>query len=176
MLTSLLLAALLTPSTLAQAQTMPVQPAPAASSSGVLLNNGPCLDSPRGVPQVLAPPIVRATQIVRIDRVVSTATMTAGETIGFVYTLEDGSTWLGQRTSQYVSPAQATQINQVLASTHAADTSIKAFPPATRLGVATKFQQYFKVSIPPDAAAAIKVEIDPCVAWPSGLALPDPSM
>jgi hypothetical protein len=176
MLTSLLLAALLTPSTLAQVQTTPVQPPPVAVAPVVLLNNGPCLDSPRSVPQVLAPPVVRATQIVRIDKVVSTATMTQGETIGFLYTLQDGSTWLGQRTSDYVSSAQATQINQVLASTHSSDTAIKAFPPATRLGIATKFQQYFKVSIPPDAAGALKIEIDPCVAWPSGLALPDPSM
>jgi hypothetical protein len=142
----------------------------------VVLNNGPCLDSPRGVPMVLQDPVVRATQIVRIDKVVSTATMTQGEVIGFVYTLEDGTTWLGQRTPQYMSPAQASQINQVLASTHASGTNVTQFPAQTRLGVKTKFLQYFRVQIPPNAQDALHIRVDQCVAWPSSMTLPDPAM
>lgn len=140
------------------------------------LNNGPCLDSPRSVPQSLQPPAVRATQIVRIDKVVSTTTMTAGETIGFLYTLEDGSTWLGQRTAQYISPAGAQQINQLLASTHLPSSSVTEFPPQTKLGVKTNYLQYFQVKVPAGAAEAVSVRIDPCVAWPSTRPLPDPSV
>ena len=43
-------------------------------------------------------PVSRAMQLVGIDAVVSTATMTANQTIGFLYTTGDGGTWLGERT------------------------------------------------------------------------------
>lgn len=140
------------------------------------LNNGACLDSPRSVPQSLQPPAIRATQVVKIDKVVSTQTMTAGETIGFLYTLEDGSTWLGQRTAQYISPAGAQQINQVLASTHLPTSTVMAFPPQTKLGVKTNYLQYFQIKLPAEALAALGVRIDSCVAWPSTRTLPDPSV
>jgi len=141
-----------------------------------ILNNGPCLDSPRSVPQSLQPPAVRATQIVRIDKVVSTTTMTAGETIGFLYTLEDGSTWLGQRTTPFISPAGAQQINQLLASTHMPTSTVTEFPPQTKLGVKTNYLQYFQIKLPAGAADALSVRIDPCVGWPSTRPLPDPSV
>lgn len=172
MLTTLLLAAMMGNVTVAQT-TVPAQPVVVPVAA---LNNGPCLDSDRAVPQVLAPPVVQARQVVRIDKVVSTSTMLNGNVIGFLYTLQDGTTWLGQRSAQYMSPAQASQINQVLASTHSADSSVTAFPPQTRLGVATKFQQFFKVQIPPAAMPALNIRIDACVAWPAGMTLPDPSM
>lgn len=162
--TLMLVAALSSPATSAQ-----VSPAD-------ILNNGPCLDSPRSVPQSLQPPAVRATQIVRIDKVVSTTTMTAGETIGFLYTLEDGSTWLGQRTTPYISPAGAQQINQVLASTHMPTSTVTEFPPQTRLGVKTNYLQYFQIKLPAGAADALSVRIDPCVGWPSTRPLPDPTV
>ena len=172
MLTTLLLAAMMNATTVAQTAV----PAPPVTASAAMLNNGPCLDSDRAVPQVLAPPVVRARQVVRIDKVVSTATMIDGNVIGFLYTLQDGTTWLGQRSTQYMSPAQANQINQVLSSTHTPDSSVTAFPPQTRLGVATKFLQFFKVQIPPAALTALNIRVDPCVAWPAGMTLPDPSM
>ncbi len=172
MLTTLLLAAMMNATTVAQTAI----PVSSVGASAAMLNNGPCLDSDRAVPQVLAPPVVRARQVVRIDKVVSTATMIDGNVIGFLYTLQDGTAWLGQRSAQYMSPAQASQINQVLASTHTADSTVTAFPPQTRLGVATKFQQFFKVQIPLAATAALNIRIDPCIAWPAGMALPNPSM
>lgn len=141
----------------------------------VVLNNGACMDSPRSVPQALQPPAVRSMQIVKIDRVTSTATMTRDETLGFVYTLQDGTTWLGQRTADFMSGADARAINQVLASTHMPDQPIAAFPPRTKLGVGTKYQQYFKVKIPPESLDGLKIKLDPCVAWPTGGALPDPT-
>jgi hypothetical protein len=140
------------------------------------LNNGPCLDSPRSVPQSLQPPAVHATQIVRIDKIVSTMTMTGGETIGFLYTLEDGSTWLGQRTTQYISPSGASQVNQLLASTHLPSSTVTAFPPQTRLGVKTNYLQYFQIKLPMQALDPLSVRLDPCVAWPSTRPLPDPSL
>ena len=150
--------------------------APAAMVAPDVLNNGPCLDSTRSVPQSLQPPAVRATQIVRIDKVVSTSTMTAGETIGFLYTLEDGSTWLGQRTTPYLSPSGAQQINQLLASTHLPTSTVSAFPPQTKLGVKTNYLQYFQIKLPAGAADALSVRMDPCVAWPSTRPLPDPGV
>lgn len=141
-----------------------------------VLNNGPCLDSPRSVPQSLQPPAVRATQIVRIDKVVSTSTMTAGETIGFLYTLENGTTWLGQRTAPYVSPAGAQQINQVLASTHLPTSNITEFPPQTKLGIKTNYLQYFEIKLPSEALAPLNIRLDACVAWPTTRPLPDPSV
>jgi len=141
-----------------------------------VLNNGPCLDSTRSVPQSLQPPAVRATQVVRVDKVVSTSTMTFGETIGFLYTLEDGTTWLGQRTMQYVSPAGAQQINQVLASTHLPTSTVTAVPPQTKLGVKTNYLQYFQIKLPAEAQTALAIRVDPCVAWPSTRPLPDPSI
>jgi hypothetical protein len=163
--TLVLAAALSTPATVAQVS-------PAAD----ILNNGPCLDSPRSVPQSLQPPAVRATQVVKIDRIVSTSTMTSGETIGFLYTLEDGSTWLGQRTAQYISPAGAQQINQLLASTHMPTSNVTEFPPQTKLGVKTNYLQYFQIKVPAGAADALAVRVDPCVAWPSTRPLPDPGV
>jgi hypothetical protein len=145
-------------------------------ASAIVLNTGPCLDSPRSVPQVLQAPAVTARQLVRIDKVVSTATMTENEVIGFLYTQQDGTLWLGQRSAQYMSPAQAAQINQVLASTHMPSETATAFPPQTRLGVKTNFQQFFRVQVPATSLAALQIRIDPCVAWPTGRQLPDPSL
>ncbi|MDQ2992698.1 MAG: hypothetical protein M3R30_07775 [Candidatus Eremiobacteraeota bacterium] len=157
----------------ATALTTTVAQAPAAP---YVLNNGPCLDSPRSVPQSLQAPAVRATQIVKIDMVVSTSTMTVGETIGFLYTLEDGTTWLGQRTVQYVSPAGAQQINQLLASTHLPSSTVTSFPPQTRLGVKTNYLQYFQIKLPAQALDPLGIHLTPCVAWPSTRPLPDPTV
>jgi hypothetical protein len=169
MLTTLLLAALLQPTVVAQVP-------PAGSTGPAVFNQGACLDSERAVPQVLQPPVIRSLQVVRIDKVVSTTTMTSGEVIGFLYTTQDNSTWLGQRSTQYLSPAQAAQINQVLAATHAPGTTTTEFPPQSRYGVSTKYQQFFKVQIPPNSMAPLRIELQPCVVWPSGQQLPDPSM
>jgi len=151
-------------------------PAPAAPAGDETLNNGACLDSPRAVPLVLQPPAVRSMQIVRIDKVISTSSMLPNEVIGFLYTLQDGSSWLGQRSADYMSAADARQINQVLASTHQPNQNVASFPPAMKYGVATKYQQFFKVSIPPAAYDGLQIQVAPCVAWPSGRSLPDPKM
>ena len=134
------------------------------------------MDSPRAVPLVLQPPAVRTQQILRIDKVVSTQSNLQNEVIGFLYTLQDGSTWLGQRTPDYMSAADARAINVVLAATHLPDHPISAFPPTMRYGVATKYQQYFRVQLPADSLAGLHVRLEPCVAWPPGRELPDPQM
>lgn len=162
--------------TLAQATAPLAASAPTTAPAAAPLTNGACLDAPRPVPFVLQPPVDRAMQIVGIDEVVSTATMTPGEIIGFLYTLEDGSTWLGQRTADYVSPASAAAINQVLASTHLPGEKVAQFPPQTRYGVATKYTQFFQVRIPPNALSVLKIQLTPCVVWPAGRPLPDPVM
>lgn len=149
------------------------QPPP---SSAQPLENGACLDSVRAVPKVLQSPISRAMQIVRIDQVVSTATMMPGEIIGFLYTTQDGSTWLGQRAAEYQSAADATAINQVLAATHVAGYNVTGFPPTSVYGVPTKHPQVFRVSLPPDAFRPLRFALVPCVIWPSSRPLPDPTM
>ncbi len=151
----------------------PAVPATEASSP-VILDNGACLDSTGVVPHVLQPPVVQAMQIVRIDEVVSTATMTAGQIIGYLYTLADGSTWLGQRRQEYMSAADAAAINTVLASTHLPGEQVNAFPPVRKYGVETNYRRYFRVKIPPDALQALKIRLVPCVQWPSAAVLPDP--
>jgi hypothetical protein len=151
-------------------------PPPPAAASAVPLEEGPCLDSSRSVPRVIAAPLSRGMQIVRIDQVVSTATMMPGQVIGFLYTTQDGSTWLGERTAQYTSPAAATAINQVLSSTHNPMQSVKAFPPQSHYGVPTKSPQLFRVSIPQGAWGPLRITLAPCVTWPAGRALPDPMM
>lgn len=140
------------------------------------LESGECLDSPRAVPQVLQKPISRGMQVVRIDQVVSTATMTQGEVIGFVYATQDGRTWLGERTANFTSPANASAINQILASTRVPGVKDTQFPPETRYGVPTNYTEYFHVSIPPDAMGPLRFQLVPCVLWPSGRPLPDPSL
>lgn len=102
--------------------------------------------------------------------------MMPGEVIGFLYTLRDGSTWLGQRTESYMSAAAAEQVNEVLASTHGPGVSATKFPPQTEHGVATKYQQFFKVQIVPAALTTLRIELEPCVVWPAGRPLPDPEM
>jgi hypothetical protein len=175
----MLAAALLSIALLAQGSpvdvttTAPVQP---AAQPQPPLDSGACLDAPRPVPRVLQPPIERGMQIVRIDKVESTATMMPAELIGFLYTLEDGTTWLGQRTSDYMSPAAARAINRVLASTHLPGENVTRFPPQTRYGVATRYQQFFKVQIPAAALGPLRIRLEPCVVWPAGRPLPDPSM
>ncbi|MGA8532592.1 MAG: hypothetical protein WB615_00625 [Candidatus Tumulicola sp.] len=162
------------------AQVQPVETAmpmtPVVPAMQQPLETGPCLDSPRPVPRVIQPPIVRAMQIVRIDRVESTATFMPGETIGFLYTLTDGSTWLGQRTPPYMAAAGAAAMNRLLASTHMPGDNVSEFPPQMKHGVATKYQQFFRVQIPPSAMGALRVQTAPCVAWPAARSLPDPSM
>ena len=140
------------------------------------LGAGACLDSPRPVPRLLQPPPERGNQIVRIDKVVSTASMMPGEVIAFLYTLQDGSTWLGQRTQAYMSGAAAEQSNQVLASTHLPGANVNRFPAQLEHGVATKYQQFFKVQLVPSALTTLHIELVPCVVWPAGRPLPDPQM
>lgn len=152
------------------------QAAQPAGSALEPLGAGACLDGPRPVPRVLQAPVAAANQVVRIDKVVSTASMMPGEVIGFLYTLHDGSTWLGQRTQAYMSGAGAAQINKVLASTHMPGANVNGFPPEMKHGVATKYTQYFKVEIVPTAMETLRIELEPCVVWPAGRALPDPQM
>jgi hypothetical protein len=150
--------------------------APMAPAAGAPLIAGQCLDAPRPVPNVLQPPVAAASQIVRIDKVESTHTMMPGEVIGFLYTLGDGSTWLGQRSSDYMSPSDATQINQVLGSTHMPGQNVSEFPPQSKYGVATKYQQFFRVAINEAATTGLRIQLVPCVVWPAGQALPPPKM
>jgi hypothetical protein len=155
---------------------MPPQGPPPGATAQQPLEEGPCLDSPRAVPRVLMSPIARAMQIVRIDQVLSTATMTQGEIVGFLYTTQDGTTWLGERTAEYMSPADATAINTVFSATHVSTKNLSGFPPQTRYGYPTKYPQFFQVRIPPDAFAALHVQLAPCIVWPPGRPLPDPAM
>jgi hypothetical protein len=161
------------PTTLAS----PPSPAvPASPATVETLNNGPCLDSPRAVPLALQSPVSRNQQIMRIDKVVSDQSNLQYEVIGYLYTLQDGTTWLGQRTPDYMSAADARAINQVLALTHAPDETITEFPPVKRYGVSTRSREYFRVQITQPALDVLRASIDPCVAWPPGRPLPDPSM
>ncbi|MEO6836671.1 MAG: hypothetical protein ABI231_12310 [Candidatus Tumulicola sp.] len=167
-------------SALTLAQATPAQSSvpmtPLAAPMQQPLENGPCLDAPRPVPRVLQSPIDRSMQVVRIDKVESTATFTPGEVIGFLYTLADGSTWLGQRTERYMSGANATAINRVLSVTHMPGDNVSAFPPQMRQGVATKYTQFFRVQIPVTAYSLLRIQIAPCIAWPPDRPLPDPVM
>jgi hypothetical protein len=149
---------------------------PPASMMQPPLESGACLDSPHQVPKVLQKPAARANQLVRVDQVVSTSTMTSGEVIGFLYTTADGGSWLGERSTEYTSPANATEINAVLAATHAAGVGNNTFPPQSRYGVPTKYPQLFRVQIPPAAMRSLEIELVPCVVWPSTRPLPDPSI
>jgi hypothetical protein len=158
------------------AQANPPPPDAAAPAPAAPLIAGTCLDAPRPVPNVLQSPVAAASQIVRIDKVESTYPMIPGEVIGFLYTLADGSTWLGQRSSDYMSPADATQINQVLGSTHMPGQNISEFPPQSKYGVPTKYQQFFRVQLNEAALTGLKIQLVPCVVWPSGQALPPPKM
>lgn len=179
MISAVLISLLLLPVTLAQApppaQTPPVSvPAPPPPTEE-LLNNGPCLDSPGSVPHVLQAPLVREMEVVRIDKVISTYTMTDGDIIGFIYVTHDGTQWLGQRSSDYMSASDARQINHVLASTRLSPSEPSQFPPTTRMGVPIRSEQYFRVQIPDSAKGPLHIGIEQCVAWPEGRPLPDPS-
>ncbi|MBV8726192.1 MAG: hypothetical protein JO233_00280, partial [Candidatus Eremiobacteraeota bacterium] len=61
------------------------QIAQAPASAQPVDTRGPCLDSPKAVPNVLGDPFERSSEVVRIDKVVSTRTMMASEVIGFLY-------------------------------------------------------------------------------------------
>jgi hypothetical protein len=138
-----------------------------------VLNNGACLDSAKSVPQGLFG-TEASSAIVKIDKVVSTATMTDGEVLGFLYTRGDGTTWLGQRSENYMSGADSTQINQVLASTHMPNSNVWAFPPVKKYGVKTNYSEIFQVHIPVTAMDPLHIRLDSCVAWPEGTPLPSP--
>jgi hypothetical protein len=144
--------------------------APVASAP---LNNGPCLDSPVAVPHTLNGSD-KATEVVRIDKVISTATFINGEIIGYLYTRQDGSTYLGQRKAEYMSGADSQAINAVFASTHMPNATITRFPPARRYGIKTNVQEIFQVQVPQNAWEPLHIQVQPCVAWPSAQPLPDP--
>ncbi|MDP9017125.1 MAG: hypothetical protein M3N19_02240 [Candidatus Eremiobacteraeota bacterium] len=153
---------------------MPVQSA-APLPAQYVDTRGPCMDSAKQVPNVIDQPLDRASEIVRIDRVVSQATYTPNQVIGFLYTRQDGKTFLGMRTLQYTSPASAQELNAVLASTHAPGISETEFPPQTRLGVKTGYTQFFEVKLPPGAMDPLQIRLENCVAWPANRPLPDPA-
>jgi hypothetical protein len=138
-----------------------------------VLNNGACLDSIKSVPQGLFGS-EQSAAVVKIDKVVSTATMTDGQIIGYLYTRQDGTTWLGQRRQEYMSASASNQINQVLASTHLPGASTTSFPPVRRFGVKTNYTEIFQVHIPATSLDPLHIRLDSCVAWPDGSALPSP--
>ena len=151
-----------------------VAQAPAPSPAAEIVDTrGPCLDSAFSVPAVIGEPRATQSEIVRIDKVVSTSTYTPNEVIGFLYTRSDAKAFLGLRDQSYVSPASAKELNEVLASTHAPDVKETAFPPQTKLGVRTGNQSFFEVKMVPGALDALHIRLDPCVAWPAGRPLPD---
>lgn len=102
--------------------------------------------------------------------------MTPGEIIGFLYTTEDGSTWLGQRTASYQSASDATEINRVLLATKLPSYNVKGFPPTSEYGVPTKHVEIFRVQLPTSAYSPLRIALVPCVVWPSTRPLPDPNM
>jgi hypothetical protein len=138
-----------------------------------VLNNGACLDSIKSVPQGLFG-AEQSAAIIKIDKVVSTATMTDGQIIGYLYTRQDGTTWLGQRRQQYMSGAASAQMNQVLSSTHMPSSNTWQFPPVRKYGVKTNYTEIFQVQIPTTAMDPLHIRLDPCVAWPAETALPNP--
>lgn len=138
-----------------------------------VLNNGACLDSIKSVPHGLFGS-EQSAAIVKIDKVVSTATLTDGETIGYLYTRQDGTTWLGQRRQDYMSAAASSHVNQVLSSTHMPNSNVFAFPPVRKYGVRTNYTEIFQVQIPATAMDPLHIRLDPCVAWPAGTPLPSP--
>jgi hypothetical protein len=137
------------------------------------LNGGACLDSPKSVPQGLfgTDP---SSAIVRIDKVVSTQSMIDGQIIGYLYTRQDGTTWLGQRAQQYMSAVGSAAVNTVLTSTHMPGAKTTEFPPEKVYGVKTNYSEIFQVKLPPAAFQPLNIRLDPCVAWPAGMALPNP--
>lgn len=150
-----------------------VAEAPAPAAAPVALNNGACLDSIKGVPQGLFGSD-SSSSIVKIDKVVSTSTYISGEVIGYLYTRQDGTTWLGQRKQDFMSAADSQAINAVFASTHLPGASITQFPPIRRYGVKTNYTEIFQVQIPTTAQDPLHIRLDPCVAWPTGMSLPNP--
>ncbi|MDQ2872306.1 MAG: hypothetical protein M3R35_04140 [Candidatus Eremiobacteraeota bacterium] len=137
------------------------------------LNNGPCLDSAVAVPHPLNG-TGKGAETVRIDKVVATSTFIDGEIIGYLYTRQDGNTFLGQRKSDYMSGADSRAINVVFASTHLPDATVTQFPPERKFGVKTNYQQEFQVKLPSGALDPLHIRLDPCVAWPGGQPLPNP--
>ena len=75
-----------------------------------------------------------------------------------------------------MSPADATGINRVLAATHISTKNVTAFPPQSRYGVATKYPQFLRCESRRMSFGALRIKLAPCVAWPAGRPLPDPSM
>lgn len=156
------------------AQISSPSPSPLAPPPGFVDSRGPCLDSAKQVPNVMDQPVSRSSEVVRIDKVISQATYTPNQVIGFLYTRQDGKTYLGMRTLQYTSPASAQELNAVLASTHAPGVTETEFPPQTKLGVPTRYSQFFEVRVPSQAMDALSIRFEPCVIWTAGRPLPDP--
>lgn len=148
-------------------------PAAAPAPAPVVLNNGSCLDSIKAVPQALfgSDP---TSAIVKIDKIVSTSSMIDGQVIGYLYTRQDGTTWLGQRKQPYMSAADSQAVNAVFASTHMPKATITEFPPVRMYGVKTNYSEIFQVNIPSTAMDPLHIRLDPCVAWPAGMSLPNP--
>lgn len=112
--------------------------------------------------------------IVKIDKLISTATMIDGEIIGYVYTRRDGTQWLGQRKQDFMSAADSQAVNAFFAAVHLPDATVTQFPPQTRYGVKTNYSQIFQVKVPTAGLDELRVRVDPCVAWPDGMDLPNP--
>ena len=110
----------------------------------------------------------------KIDKVVSTNTMIAGETVGYLYTRQDGTTWLGQRKQQYMSAADSAAINHMLSYSRMPNSTVGEFPPVTRYGVKTNLPEILQIQAPTAPAMQVmSITLQPCVAWPAGTPLPD---
>ncbi len=128
---------------------------------------GACMDSVKQVPYNLGWPLDRTTQVVKIDKIISTSNMTPQEVVGFLYTRQDGATFAGTRSARYMSAVNWNAMNQVLSSTHASSVSQTGFSEKAN------GNQFLQVNIPADAMAALNIRLEPCVAWPQNRPLPD---
>jgi hypothetical protein len=54
------------------------------------------------------------------------------------------------------------------------DATITQFPPVRRYGLKTNYTELFQVKVPTAGLDELGVRIEPCVAWPEGMNIPNP--
>lgn len=138
-----------------------------AVADATIDSKGACMDSFKQVPYNIGWPLDRTTQVVKIEKILATSPMTPGEVVGFLYTRYDGATFAGTRNGRYMSASHWDAMNQLLNSTHAPSVRQTSFSQRAN------GNEYLQVNIPADAMGPLKIELQPCVAWPAGRPLPD---
>jgi hypothetical protein len=135
-------------------------------------NGGRCLDARKVVPMNLGEPYDYSTDVVRIDKLVTTSTALGGRILGFVYTREDGRQFFSTRSTANMTNPMYPVLDRFLDLT--APRGLTSKQSAERqLSKNTNGYVQYTIIMKPETLTSLDLATEECVVWPRGIPLPD---